>query len=123
MQERENRSRENEGERIDHEHPEERQHNGNGRELTPDQELVYRIKAAIDARGRYAFRLGDMAAGFAAGRDVSPTMARQTIENRFKEQVGLSPKEYLDRHYDELREQGIEVRPERQRNNGQSRGR
>ncbi len=92
-------------------------------DLHPDQELVYRIKSSIDQRGRYSFRLGDMAAGFAAGKDVSPTMARHTIENRFKEQLGMSPKEYLDKHYDELRAQGIEVRPERQRNNGKSRGR
>ena len=104
------------------------EHKSNGQateatDLHPDQELVYRIKSSIDHRGRYSFRLNDMAAGFASGRHVTPTMARQTIEKQFMEQLGLSPQQYLDKHYDERREQGLEVRPSRQRNRSQDRGR
>lgn len=94
----------------------ERKTNGQAQELNPDQELVYRLKAAIDSRGRYSFRLQDMTAGFAAGRGVSNTIARQSIEDNFTKQIGLSPKEYLDRHYDELRQQGQE------NTNGRSKG-
>lgn len=101
----------------------ERKPNGHAPDLHPDQELVYRIKSSIDQRGRYSFRLADMSAGFASGRNVSPTMARQTIEKSFIEQLGLTPQQYLDKHYDERREQGLEVRPSRQRNRNQDRGR
>lgn len=99
----------------------ERKPNGQAPDLHPDQELVYRIKSSIDQRGRYSFRLNDMAAGFASGRGVTNTAARTTIENRFTEQMGMTPQEYLDKHYDERRAQGMEVRPARQRN--QDRGR
>lgn len=99
--------------------------NGNGSELHPDQELVYRLKTAIDQRGRYSFRLDDMAAGFAAGQNISNAAARRAIEDRFTEQMGHSPKEYLDRHYDERRElnQGSNRSFSRQRDNGQDRSR
>jgi len=102
----------------------ERQRNGNGSELHPDQELVYRIKNAIDSRGRYSFRLADMSAGFAAGQNISNAAARRTIEDRFTEQLGLSPQQYLDRHYSERRqENGRESTRPRQRDHGQDRSR
>ena len=99
--------------------------NGNAPELHPDQELVYRLKAAIDQRGRYSFRLNDMAAGFAAGQGISNAAARRAIEDRFTDQVGRSPQEYLDKHYDERRQQGQEtVRSRsRQRDRGDDRER
>lgn len=103
----------------------ERPTNGTTPELHPDQELVYRLKTAIDQRGRYSFRLDDMAAGFAAGQNISNTAARRAIEDRFTEQMGHSPKQYLDRHYDERREltqDSTRGRP-RSRDNGQDRGR
>jgi len=125
MEERQNRNRETEGEQHEAEHHEERQQNGSGRELTPDQELVFRLKTAIDQRGRYSFRLDDMAAGFAAGQKITNAAARRAIEDRFTEQMGHSPKEYLDRHYDERRELGNTVSPvrTRERRNSQDRGR
>ena len=81
----------------------------NGHDLHPDQELAYRLKSAIDQKGRYSFRLNDLAAGFASGRNVSHTMARQTIEKQFSEQMGMSPQEYLDRHYAERRQKLQEI--------------
>jgi hypothetical protein len=101
-----------------------RSSNGAGTELHPDQELVYRLKTAIDQRGRYSFRLDDMAAGFAAGQGISNAAARRAIEDRFTQQMGQSPQEYLDRHYDERREldqSSTRSRPER--GNGSDRGR
>lgn len=95
----------------------------NGHDLHPDQELVYRLKSAIDQRGRYSFRLDDMASGMAAGRGISNTAARTLIENRFTEQMGMSPQQYLDHHYNEQRRQGTELETTRARNNGQGRGR
>ena len=67
--------------------------------ITPEQELIYRLKTAIDDRGRYSFRLNDMAAGLAIGRGVSKDVARQAIEKSFEDHVGVSPKQYLDRHF------------------------
>lgn len=85
--------------------------NGSAPELSPDQELVYRLKAAIDQRGRYAFRLNDMAAGYAAAQGISNAAARSAIEERFTQALGKSPQEYLDRHYDERRK--LDQAPER----------
>ena len=72
----------------------------------PEQEMLYKLKAAIDQRGRYAYRLNDMAAGYAAGRGISAMTARIEIENRFAETFGHSPHKYLEYHYDQLRENG-----------------
>ena len=66
-------------------------------ERTPDQDLVHRLKTAIDQRGRYAFRLDDMAHGYAAGQGVSFTEARKVIEMRFEQEFGRTPHAYLDR--------------------------
>jgi hypothetical protein len=74
----------------------------NGRtELSSEQELVFRVKSAIDQKGRYDFRLNDMAAGYAAAQGVSHATARRDIEGHFTDQVGLSPHEYLERHFQE----------------------
>lgn len=94
------------------------QHNGNGAEHStaaerngssaqrdPQQDLVYRLKTAIDQRGRYSFRLDDMAAGYAAGQGISASNARRAIEERFTAQFGHSPHEYLEQHYAERREE------------------
>lgn len=94
--------------------------NGNGaqpaKEMNPDHDLVYRIKHAIDSRGRYSFRLQDMTAGFASGQGISNSAARQEIEDRFTAHVGLSPKDYLDKHYEERRKKTKEIEQTRLRN-------
>jgi len=77
-----------------------------GQQMNQDQELVYRLKSAIDQRGRYSFRLNDMAAGFAAGQGVSNAEARRSIEDKFTAQLGQSPQEYLDQHYEHRRQNG-----------------
>lgn len=76
----------------------------NAPERTPDQDLVHRLKTAIDQRGRYAFRLDDMAHGYAAGQSVSFAEARKAIEARFEKEFGRAPHAYLDRHYASRRE-------------------
>jgi hypothetical protein len=90
--------------------PTDERSNGSAHETSPqafgpDQELVYRLKSAIDQRGRYSFRLNDMAAGFAAGKQTSNAEARRSIEDKFTEHTGQSPQEYLDHHYAQ-RQQG-----------------
>ncbi len=94
-----------------------------GLDLHPDQELAYRLKSAIDQRGRYSFRLDDMTAGFAAGRGISNTAARTLIESQFTQHMGMSPQQYLDQRYQEQRRQGTELETTHARNNGQARGR
>jgi len=69
---------------------------------TEERELASRLKAVIDRSGRYSYRLDDMAAGFAAGRDITPIKARAEIERHFKSVYSVSPKEYMDRRYHEL---------------------
>jgi len=86
--------------------------NGRARESDPKEELSFRLKLAIDQGGKFKFRLNDMAAGFAAGRNTTNAHARRTIEDGFAERFGLSPHEYL--------KQGFEAR-NRERENGQSR--
>lgn len=82
-------------------------------ERTPDQDLVHRLKTAIDQRGRYAFRLDDMAHGYAAGQSVSFADARKAIEARFEQEFGRTPHAYLDRHYANQRESAEKAAPER----------
>lgn len=57
--------------------------NGGETYNTPEAELVHRLKAAIDDRGRYDFRLSDMSAGYAAAKGISPHAARHEIEDHF----------------------------------------
>ena len=76
----------------------------NGAKTNPEQEMILRLKTAIDDRGRYSYRLNDIAAGYAAGKGVSTTQARVHIEESFERQVGQSPQEYLDAHYAQLRQ-------------------
>lgn len=74
-------------------------------ERTPDQHLVHRLRGAIDKTGRYSYRLNDMAAGYGAARGVKASEARQGIEQIFTQEFGMSPHQYLDRHYALQREQ------------------
>ena len=64
-----------------------------------ERELASRLRATIDRNGRYSYRLDDMAAGFAAGRGISPTEARRNIENVFQTTYSRSPKEYMDQRF------------------------
>jgi len=75
------------------------------------QNMLHRIKAAIDEKGRYSYRLNDMAAGYAAGKGISSIAARKNIEDQFIQQFNVSPKTYLEAHYDEMRENGYNVGP------------
>lgn len=72
-----------------------------------EQDMLYRLKSAIDGRGRYAYRLNDMASGYAAAKNLPATVARMEIEKKFTDQFGKTPQEYLDRHYQEMRENGL----------------
>jgi hypothetical protein len=69
-----------------------------------DQQMVYGLKTAIDQRGRYSYRLNDMALGFAAGKQTSTLAARAEIEDRFTQSIGRSPQEYLNEHYRQLKD-------------------
>ena len=68
--------------------------------LTAKQEMVFKLKQSIDNNGRYAYRLNDMSAGYAAGKGVSNAEARKEIEASFAKQVGKSPKAYLEQHFE-----------------------
>ncbi len=81
-----------------------------------ERELASRLKNAIDQNGRYRFRLQDMTAGFAAGRNVPAIEARGQIEDMFTETYRCTPHEYLDRYYKRVNE-----RMDRKRQNGPSR--
>lgn len=72
--------------------------------MNAEQELVFQLKTAIDQRGRYSYRLNDMAAGYAAGKKVSVMKARTLIEESFERHTGQSPQQYLDQHYTELKQ-------------------
>ena len=64
-----------------------------------ERELASRLRATIERNGRYSYRLDDMAAGFAAGRGISPTEARRNIENLFQTTYSCTPKEYMDQRF------------------------
>jgi hypothetical protein len=83
-----------------------------------ETDMVYKLKTAIDQRGRYAYRLNDMASGFAAGRGVTPMEARAEIETSFRKTFGKSPQEYLDAHYEQLREHSSKLAASKGRGGG-----
>jgi len=72
---------------------------------SPEVEMVLKLKIAIDDRGRYAYRLKDMAAGYAAASGINRFEAQLEIERKFESTVGCSPKQYLDQHYNMMRGQ------------------
>lgn len=82
-----------------------------------EQDMLYRLKNAIDSKGRYAYRLDDMASGYAAAQGTDSLIARNEIEQKFETSFGRSPKDYLDQHYDRLRANGTN------RKQGNGRGR
>lgn len=69
--------------------------------------VAYRIQNAIDDKGRYAFRLKDMAAGFAAAEGISPMAAKMKVEEIFTQKMNMTPHAYLDQHFDEMRKNGV----------------
>jgi hypothetical protein len=73
-----------------------------------EQEMLFKLKGAIDQHGRYSYRLNDLSTGYAAGRGVPIMSARHAIEHKFEQEFGISPKMYLDQHYEERREMGQE---------------
>lgn len=105
------------------------QHQGNGNAATPlgevEQDLVYRLKGAIDQRGRYSYRLNDMSIGYAAGRGIHETAAKFEIESKFAEKFGVTPHKYLEHQFkerDELRQaNGQGENQSRTRTGGRSR--
>ncbi len=68
--------------------------------LTADQELVFKLKQSIDNQGRYAYRLNDMSAGYAAGKGIQTEEARKEIEASFTKNIGKSPKDYLEQRFE-----------------------
>lgn len=73
-------------------------------QMSPEQEIVYRLKTTIDERGRYAYRMRDLAVGYAAGKEISVAAARVQIEDHFEQQMGQPIQEYLDNHYAQLKQ-------------------
>lgn len=67
------------------------------------QELIFRLKAAIDQRGRYSDCLNDLATGYAAGRKIAPAKARVEIEKHFQMIFGQTPHAYLEKNYEALK--------------------
>lgn len=90
-----------------------------------EQDLVYRLKGAIDQRGHYSYRLNDMSIGYAAGRGIHETAAKFEIESKFAEKFGATPHEYLEHQFkerDELRQANERKEGHsRTRNSGRSR--
>lgn len=80
-----------------------------------ETDMLYRLKGAIDQNGRYSYRLNDMASGLSAGAGISTTEARYEIEEKFSNQFGVSPHEYLERQFSQ--------RDELKREHGRSKGR
>ena len=69
-----------------------------------ERELASRLKSAIDRNGKYSYRLDDMTAGFAAGRNIPSYDARESIEDIFSETYRCTPHEYLERRFNRINE-------------------
>ncbi|MCH6256808.1 hypothetical protein MLD52_09640 [Puniceicoccaceae bacterium K14] len=69
-----------------------------------EQEMLFSLKANIDKYGRYSNKLTDMAQGYAAGRGVPSTSARMAIEDKFANQFGRTPKQYLEQQFEQRKQ-------------------
>ncbi|MEQ9823221.1 MAG: hypothetical protein ABQ298_02430 [Puniceicoccaceae bacterium] len=69
----------------------------------PENELLYSLKSTIDRSGRYNYRLEDFSLGYAAGAGMSSRAAKRELSEKFERQFGLSPKQYLERSFEQNR--------------------
>ncbi len=63
-----------------------------------ERKLVSRLQEAVDDRGRYSYRLKDLAIGYAAGQGCRELAAREKINKTFEQQMGMGLQEYLEEH-------------------------
>ncbi|MCH6256470.1 hypothetical protein MLD52_07920 [Puniceicoccaceae bacterium K14] len=87
------------------------------------QSLIHRVKSGIDENGKYKDQMYDISAGYAAAKGLSIIAVKSQIEARFTQEFDISPRDYLDAHYDELRENGYDVAPQREPRQTKSKGR
>lgn len=69
-----------------------------GNNKAAERKVVSRLQEAIDDRGRYAYRLKDLAIGYAAAQGCSEVAAKDKINDLFQDQMGLGMREYLENH-------------------------
>ena len=69
----------------------------------PEKELLYSLKSTIDRSGRYNFRLEDFSLGYAAAGGISSRAAKREISEKFENHFGISPKQYLERSFEQNR--------------------
>lgn len=58
--------------------------------------MVSRLQDAIDDKGRYAYRLKDIAIGYAAAKGIKENEAKDEIKATFQKQMGVSLQGYLE---------------------------
>lgn len=68
---------------------------------TEQKQLTYELKKTIDTRGRYKYKLEDYSLAYAAGKGISPTEARNEIQENFNRDVGIGMKDYLEKKHRE----------------------
>lgn len=61
-----------------------------------EHKMVSRLQDAIDDKGRYAYRLKDMAIGYAAAKGIKENEAKDEIKATFAKRMGISLQGYLE---------------------------
>lgn len=61
-----------------------------------ENKMVSRLQDAIDDKGRYAYRLKDMAIGYAAAKGIKENEAKDEIKETFAKRMGVSLQGYLE---------------------------
>ena len=61
-----------------------------------EHKMVSRLQDAIDEKGRYAYRLKDIAIGYAAAKGIKENEAKDEIKASFQEKMGVSLQGYLE---------------------------
>jgi hypothetical protein len=61
-----------------------------------ENKMVSRLQDAIDDKGRYAYRLKDIAIGYAAAKGIKENEAKDEIKASFEKRMGVSLQGYLE---------------------------
>lgn len=67
-----------------------------------ERKMVSRLQEAVDDRGRYSYRLKDLAIGYAAAQGCTEHAAKEKINDAFEREMGTTLQGYLEGHRAEL---------------------
>jgi len=63
-----------------------------------ENKLTVALQESVDQRGKYGYKLNDLALGMAAGAGIKEVEAREQIKDIFENSLGVGLQDYLEQH-------------------------